>query len=91
MSLPPGHAKGKIPERIDKRPDHLPTGIIVLVNHKWFVEFDYEGKELILPVRDDDAWNCDIEAGVKVWLCRYPEDGGWRVVWREGMKRFVKI
>jgi hypothetical protein len=89
--MPPWRSKGKTPERIDKRPDHLPTGVIILINHKWYVEFTIEEKNKVLPVRDDDAWNCDIEAGSKVWLQEFPEDGGWRIVWREGMKRFVKV
>ena len=89
--LPPGYSSGKVPDRISKKPDHLPTGIIILINHNWFVEFEYMGEKLTVPVNDSDAWNCDIEAGIQVWLCNYPEDGGWRVIWREGMKRFVKI
>lgn len=74
-----------------KRPEGLPEGTILLVNHKWFVEFKHDGRKIKLPVRHDDAWNCDIEVGLTVWLCNYPEDGGWRVIWREGMKRFVKV
>ena len=89
--IPHGYSSGKMPDLIKKRPEGLPTGRIILINHEWYVEFTHEGKDLTKRVRDDDAWNCDIEVGIRVWLCNYPDDGGWRVVWRDGMKRFVKV
>lgn len=88
---PPWRVKGKLPEYIYKRPDHLPVGRVLCINHEWYAEFSLRGKTITIKIRDDDAWNCDIEAGSKIWLQEHPDDGGWRVVWRDGMKRFVRI
>jgi len=89
--LPAAHVKGLVPDELGKPPDEAPHGIVLRINHKWFVEFEYEDATLCLPVRADDAWNCDLERGSKVRLMYYMDDGGWRVVWKHGMKKFVKV
>ena len=90
-SLPSFHIHGPMPDTLPRPDDAAPHGVIALVNHNWFVEFTADGKKYMLPVRSDDSWNCDIERGSEVRLAFYVDAGGWRIIWKTGMKKFVRI
>jgi hypothetical protein len=88
----PGGRKQKAKKNKPKRADTLDATVII-IEHEWAVLYvDSNGDESIFDVTDTDAWNFDIERGLKVQITVDEENEGFcKIHSKQGNKKYVTI
>jgi len=91
MHDPLGLFHGAMPTNLRRCPEGTLTGTAKCLNHLWFMELEYHEILIRIPIRSDDSWNCDIANGDTIYVGNFVDDGGWRIIWKMGMRNYTRV
>jgi hypothetical protein len=76
-----------------KKPKDAVDATVGLADHEWMVTYTTsENTAIVLRVSEEDAWNFDIERGLKVQITNDPEKEGFcKIHSKQGNKKYVTV